>query len=147
MSALVISERRRIGPWAPWAVGALTGTSALAHFVLASQSTGMMALFMVIGGLLCLWCTVHPLLRPHNLRGQTLQAMVISSSSAVIHMGVITAHASAGGRHHGAASPVAVAPGDHLQMMLGLVGFELFIVMMLALVARTLTDPKVASDF
>ncbi|MGQ3383426.1 hypothetical protein [Glutamicibacter sp. TV12E] len=140
MSALAARGRRQAAAWAPWAVGMLTGASAVAHFLLAAGSPGSMALFMLAGGLLCLWCTIHPLFGRHGLRRQTLLAMAISSGSALIHMGLITAHASSGGHRHGGGPEAIAAPSGHLQEMLGLVGFELVIVMLLAVIARTLAS-------
>lgn len=140
MSPVAARDRRQAGQWVPWVVGVLTGASAAAHFILAVESTGVMAVFMLAGGLLCLWCTIHPLFQHHDLRRQAMMAMAISSSSALIHMGVITAHASSAGHRHGGPPQAMIDHGGHLQLMLGLVAFELLIVMVLAVIVRTQTD-------
>ncbi|MGH3652074.1 hypothetical protein [Glutamicibacter sp.] len=127
--------------WARGIIPSLAFASAAAHFALAARSDGSMKLFMIAGGLLCFWCSVHPLLSKCRLRQKALWSIGASGASAIVHMGFITAHAQTGGHQHGG-GPLPASAGGHEELMLGMVAFELALVICLSILARFLPDPS-----
>ena len=112
--------------------------SSVAHFWLAAESSGIMAVLMLISGLLCFGCVVHSIFGRHQQKSQAMELLVMNAIGAVVHMCLITAHYAAGGHQHGVGFQQASDPG-HMLQMLALVGYELVLVALSAVVVRGLS--------
>lgn len=126
-----------------WILPPMALISSVAHFWLAAESSGVMAVLMLISGLLCFGCAVHSIFGRHQRKSQAMVLLVMSAIGAVVHMCLITAHYAAGGHRHGVEFQQAADPG-HMLQMLALVGYELVLVALSALVVRGLSEQSEA---
>ncbi|WP_313810648.1 hypothetical protein [Glutamicibacter sp.] len=123
---------------ARWALPMMALISSAAHIWLAAESSGAMAVVMLISGLLCLGCAGHAIFSRHQVKSQSMTLLLMSAAGALLHMGLITAHYAAGRHSHGA-EPQAASASGHMLQMLGLVGYELLLVFLAAVVVRVLS--------
>lgn len=138
---------RRIAALAArWLLPSLALTSAAAHLALAVGSSGAMMLMMVAGAVLCLSCTLHSLTRSHGLRHGAMRMLAMSAASALLHMGLISAHFASGSHDHGSAAPETGSASGHLVWMLALIGFELTLVLLASVVIRVLDDGRATRE-
>lgn len=106
----------------------LSLVSAFAHLWMSATSSGTMRAIMIAGGLACVACALHPMVSPTHPQRAAVSVIVMTSASLLIHMCLITLHASGGGHHHhGAGQAASVHASNHMKLMLALVAFELLI--------------------
>lgn len=111
-------------------IPALSLLSAGAHLWMSATSSGAMRMIMIAGGLACMVCALHPVTSRTHPQRAAVSVIVMTSVSMLVHMGLITLHASGGGHHHHGQGQVAsVHASNHMKLMLALIVFELLILL------------------